>query len=154
MLGVTGAMAVGLCEMACIHGKPAEPVTEARHELRMRRNQCLLLAERDAAVVDALFGADPPDNLDRLHVMSLTVPMAIAEVAMLIYDHAVELQELIDGPIVADIEAGQGVAVAVSRAALGMVLTNRGAATATCVDSHIDNRIQELQQRLSKATRC
>jgi len=125
-LAVSGAMGAALCEMCCVHtlargsddANGDERVADLRADLARHRETLLALADRDAAVVDELFGSGSGDAAPEARKRAATVPLAIAETALDVCRAAEEVIDRGRGDAVADAETGRYLAESAFRGAL------------------------------------
>ncbi|MFC4360573.1 cyclodeaminase/cyclohydrolase family protein [Halobium salinum] len=98
---LVGAIGTALCEMVCIHtvggdehGDGADELAEVRKDLQSQREFLLELSNRDAEVVDDLFGANR-DETDRSVTMKRAtgVPLTIAEACLSVLEQAAVVTE-------------------------------------------------------------
>ncbi|RLM53573.1 formimidoyltetrahydrofolate cyclodeaminase [Halobellus sp. Atlit-31R] len=131
VIATTGAMGAALCEMVCVHtiaAGDAETSTatlgDLREDLERRRRSLLALADRDAAVVEELFGARRGQPSARLAKRATGVPLAIAEACLHVLEDADRVIDLGAGGVVADARIGASLADSALRASLWMVRAN------------------------------
>jgi formiminotetrahydrofolate cyclodeaminase len=98
---IGAAIGTALCEMVCLHTVGRDEyadvdreLVERREALRGHRDTLLELADRDADVVDELFGG-APDEAGRTVAMKRAtgVPLAIAEACLSVLEHATVVTE-------------------------------------------------------------
>lgn len=142
---VVGAVGASLCELVCRHAD--DPVdldgTAASRRLATRRERLLVLADADAAVVDALFGGD---GGQRERKRAVGVPLAVAEACVAVLEAGACVVERVDGPVVADAVSGIYLAHGALRAALFTLRENLPVDDAAFV-ADVDRRAVDLEAR-------
>ncbi|MFB6091803.1 MAG: cyclodeaminase/cyclohydrolase family protein [Haloquadratum sp.] len=142
---VTGAMGAALCEMVCLHTDAGN----LRSDLERRRQSLLALADRDAAVVDELFGggqaAEGPSADARLQKRATGVPLAVAEASLAVLAGADRLLEGGRSGVLADAETGAYLADAALRASLATVRINLDALADPAFAATVADRADSIE---------
>lgn len=157
---VAAAMGAALCEMGSRHAPTDEDSAERGAALEAHRDRLLVLADADAAAVDALLDArrdGDPDAIAAAERGATEVPLDIAEEALVVLEAAADVLEDEPGPAGADVLTGAFLAHAAVRAAAAMVRTNlesiADADDAAGVETTVAEVTADAEAALARVTR-
>lgn len=156
---VAGAIGAALCEMVCTHtlaaetqnragsgaaasdavGGDGQSLSELRAGLHRRREALLSLADRDAAVVEELFGADGASST-RLERRAAGVPLSVAEASLGVLTDAEVVFARGRSGVAADAKTGAYLADAAVRASVETVRIDVAALSGESFAAEIDDR--------------
>lgn len=150
---LVGAIGTALCEMVCIHttgdecGDVADGMVEVQEDLRSQREFLLELANRDAEVVDDLFGANR-DEADRTLAMKRAtgVPLTIAEACLSVLERAVVVTEKGNGNVVSDAGTGSFFVHSALRASVFTVRTNLNHLSDRALTEQMETRAADIER--------
>ena len=147
---VVGAVGASLCEMVARHADAAVRVdgTTARELLAARRERLLVLADADAAVVDALFAGDGGEQERK---RAIGVPLAVAEACGDVMEAGSAVVDHADGPVVADAVMGLFLTRGAFRAALFTLRTNLPTVDDESFAAETAQRATELEASVTTA---
>ncbi|OYR44901.1 cyclodeaminase/cyclohydrolase family protein [Halorubrum sp. Ea8] len=156
--GVVGAMGTALCEMVCIHLREAEVNTDAdlaelRRTLESDRERLLTLAEADAAVVEAVFGADGVEEDPTMDERATEVPLALAETCLAVLETATVVTGVADRPVVVDAGIGASFVDAALRSALFTARINAASADDESFRAETERRATDIEAAADDAVR-
>ncbi|WP_144900770.1 cyclodeaminase/cyclohydrolase family protein [Halobellus captivus] len=121
---------------------------DLRADLADQRRKLLLLADRDAELVDELFGGgSPSEPSDRISKRAAGVPLATAEAALAVLEDAAVVIEHGRPGVAADARAGAYLADAAVRASLATVSVNVETLEDRSYAATIEERSAEIATR-------
>lgn len=149
---ISGATGAALCEMVCVHtaaaaGDEGEPdaLAALRSGLRRRRRKLVALGNRDAALVDDVFG-DGREPSARLHRRAAGIPLAVAEAAAGVLTDAGTAHERGRPGVAADAKTGAYLADAAVGASLETVRINTAALEDRSFAADLEERATRVEQ--------
>lgn len=150
-VAVTGAIGASLCEMTCLHlqrttneADTASDLSTDREQLTSHRNQLLQLADQDAQVIQTVFTGSNGSTSQADIKRSVGVPLAIAETCLEIVAIGMEMVELTDKPVGADVNSGIALTQAAHKAALFVASSNLEMISDPSDSAEFEKRIAQL----------
>jgi formiminotetrahydrofolate cyclodeaminase len=174
---ITAATGAALSEMVCVHtiaaadgrtsaapahgGNDAPPAEDRdgpdpdglialREGLRRRRRKLVALGERDAALVDDLFGTDE-DPSTRLQRRAAGIPLAVAEASVGVLADAETASRRGRSGVAADAKTGAYLADAAIRASLETVRINAAALQDQSFAATLETRAADIEETAADA---
>lgn len=150
---VVAAIGTGVCEMVCIHaaqdreGSNREDIVEIRRGLEHERRRFFELAQRDAGVVEDMYGsssAKPEKGAgDRL----VGVPLTMGEHCVAVLEYGRDTVEVTDQDVVADALTGMCLVHGALTACVHTVRWNLHDPTGISQPDVIEERIQSAEAK-------
>lgn len=179
-VAITGAVGAALCEMVCVHMSNAEAGTaddasvpgsdalgtdasdagsdepgelpKLRGRLERRRRKLLALGDRDAALVDGLFG-DGGEPSTRLRRRAAGIPLAVSETALDVLVDAGAAHRRGRPGVAADAKTGAYLADAAVGASVETVRINTAALPDDRVAADLEDRAAAVERSAERVRR-
>ncbi|MFC6838137.1 cyclodeaminase/cyclohydrolase family protein [Halomarina ordinaria] len=150
---VGGAIGTALCEMVCLHtigrdeyADVRDEMTALRTELETQREALLTLADRDAAVVDALLDADGDADRTAAAKRATGVPLAIGEACLTVLERATVLTKKGNRNAVPDAVTGAYLVHGALRASVFTVRTNTARLSDSAFAEEMETRAADIER--------